>query len=239
MTVFGITGTWRLEQATVIMMPCEGREESGLDPQKGLIHVFNGRDIFVGDGVEHSAIELKPDLVLECNGPEDPAILAVKVPIEAKKSPQESAMLREASMREYESLKLLLLGSTACMVGGGTLGLYLLGVPDIAQGFAVGGAGGFLYLLLIQRAVDQIPSPDQPESLKNSGIFSILKVKSPAATFALIVGLALLVTRASQASTVISIPPPALLAGSLGFFTSKIAVFLAAFTTSKGDKNPE
>ncbi|XP_024393163.1 uncharacterized protein [Physcomitrium patens] len=233
------SGTWRLEQATVTMMPCGGPEESGLDAQKGFFHVFNGRDILMGDGEDHSAVELKPAQVLECNGSEDSAILAVKVPIEARKTPQESARLRKASMREYESLKLLLLGSTAGMVGVGTLGLYLLGVPDMAQAFAVGGAGGLLYLLLIQRAVDQIPSPDQPESLKSNGTFSSLKVKSPAATFALIVGLALVVTRASQASAVISISPPELLAGSLGFLTSKIAVLLAAFTPTKAEKNPE
>lgn len=220
------------------MMPCKEQGESDSDPKKGLCHMFNARDILLGDGEDTSAAELKPSQVLECNGPEDPAVLAVNPPNEPPKTPQDSARLREASMREYEALKLFLLGSTAGMVGVGTLGLYLLGAPDMAQGFAVGGAGGLVYLLLIQRAVDQIPGPDQPQNLqKNGSVFSNLKVKTPAASFALIVGVALVVTRATQASTVISLPPQELLAGALGIFTSKIAVFLAAFRSSEGEND--
>ena len=140
-------------------------------------------------------------------------------------------------MREYEALKLFLLGSTAGMVGVGTLGLYLLGAPDSAQGFAAGGAAGLVYLFLIQRAVDQLPGPQNVQ--KNGSVFSNLKVKTPAASFALVVGVALVVTRAVQASTVISLPPQELLAGALGFFTSKVAVFLAAFRSTEGENDPK
>ncbi|KAG0629935.1 hypothetical protein M758_1G140800 [Ceratodon purpureus] len=231
-------GTWQLGQVTVIMMPCEKQGEQDLTPKKGLCYIFNAKDIRLGDGEDTSAAELKPSQVLECNGPEDPAVLAVKTPNEPPKTPQDSARLREASMREYEALKLFLLGSTAGMVGVGTLGLYLLGAQDMAQGFAVGGAAGLVYLFLIQRAVDQIPGPDQPQNLqKNGSVYSNLKVKTPAASFALFVGVALVVTRASQASTVINLPPQELLAGVLGFFTSKIAVFLAAFRSSEGEND--
>lgn len=210
---------------TVTTTPCE---DLG-DTKPGLFHMFNARDILLGDGEETSAVELKPSQVLECNGLEDPALVAAKAPkLSPVKSPQESARLREASMREYASLKIFLLGSTAGMVGVGTLGFYLLGAPDMAQGFAVGGAAGLVYLLLIQRAVDQLPSgEDQPD--KSRSVFSNTKVKTPAASFALVVGLALVVTRAAQASTVVSLPPQELLAGVLGFFTSKVAVLLAAF----------
>lgn len=220
-------GTWQLGQVTVTMMPCEDHGESA--SRKGLCYMFNARDIVLGDGEDISAAELKPYQVFECNALEDLAV--IKAPTEPPKTPQDSARLREASMREYEALKLFLLGSTAGMVGVGTLGLYLLGAPDSAQGFAAGGAAGLVYLFLIQRAVDQLPGPQNVQ--KNGSVFSNLKVKTPAASFALVVGVALVVTRAAQASTVISLPPQELLAGALGFFTSKVAVFLAASACSK------
>ena len=235
-----VAGTWQLGQVTVIMLPCEEHGGSDSLPTKGLCHTFNANDIRLGDGEDTPAAELKPSQLFECTGPEDPAVLAIETPDDQPKTPQDSARLREASMREYEALKLFLLGSTAGLVGVGTLGLYLLGSPDMAQGFAVGGAGGLVYLLLIQRTVDQLPGPDQPQNLqKQAGVFSNLKIKTPAASFALVVGIALVVTRATQASTVISLPPQELLAWALGFFTSKIAVFLAAFRSTEGENDPK
>jgi len=201
-----VAGTWRLEQVSVTMTPCE-------DTKKGLFHKFNGRDILLGDGEDTPAVELKPSQVLECNGPEDPALVKASKDYSPAKTARESARLREASMREYASLKLFLLGSTAGMVGVGTLGLYLLNVPDMAQGFAVGGGVGLVYLFLIQRAVDQLPSGDS----QNNSVLKNRKVKTPAASFALVVGLALVLTRATQAATVVNLPPQGLLAGVLGF----------------------
>lgn len=220
-------GTWRLEQVTVTMTPCE-------DTEKGLFHRFNARDVLLGDGEDTPAVELKPSQVLERNGTEDLALAESPKDYSPVKAAQESARLREESMREYASLKLFLLGSTAGMVGVGTLGLYLLNAPDLAEGFAFGGGVGLVYLFLIQRAVDQLPSGDSP----NSRVLSNRKVKTPVASFALFVGIALVLTRATQASAAfnVSLPPQELLAGVLGFFTSKVAVLLAAFRSS-GSEN--
>lgn len=213
---------------TVTMTPCE-------DTEKGLFHRFNARDILLGDGGDTPAVELKPSLVLECNGTEDPALVKAPKDYSPAKAAQESARLREESMREYASLKLFLLGSTAGMVGVGTLGLYLLNAPDLAEGFAFGGGVGLVYLFLIQRAVDQLPSGDSP----NNRVLSNKKVKTPVASFALVVGIALVLTRATQASTAfnVSLPPQELLAGVLGFFTSKVAVLLAF--RSSGSENDQ
>lgn len=41
------------------MMLCGGFEELGLDVQKGFFYVFNGRDIFMGDGEDYLVVELK------------------------------------------------------------------------------------------------------------------------------------------------------------------------------------
>lgn len=207
-------GTWRLEQVTVTTTPSEE------GTKKGTMYVFKSGDIRMGDGEEASAVELKPSQISECNGSE---LQVPKDDYSPDKIPQESARLREASMQEYASLKLFLLGSTAGMVGVGTLGFSLLGAPDMAQGFAVGGAVGFLYLLLIQRAVDQLPS---------GGEAGNKELKTPAASFALVVGLALVLTRAVQATSFIGLPPQELVAGVLGFFTSKVAVLLAAFRSN-------
>lgn len=199
---------------TVTTTPCEE------DTKKGTMYVFRSGDIRMGDGEEASAVELKPSQISECNGSE---LQVPKDGYSPDKTPQESARLREASLQEYASLKLFLLGSTAGMVGVGTLGFSLLGAPDMAQGFAVGGAVGLLYLLLIQRAVDQLPS---------GGEAGNKKLKTPAASFALVVGLALVLTRAVQATSLVGLPPQELLAGVLGFFTSKVAVLLAAFRSN-------
>lgn len=275
-------------QATVTIVPCheeinETNTVSKLNrnstevSKKGLFHVFKGIERLLGDGEELPAIELKPFEILECDGPNDPALDTLQTLAEPPKTTQASAKVRENSMKEYEALKIFLLGSSAALVAAGTLGFTLIGSPDMAQGFAAGGVAGIVYLLLLQRAVDGIPSPEigldsqvidappEPQELapkgpkrpgsqgdiqsdasnsKKSNQESVLraslgksrgiKVKTPAASFALFVGLALVVTRATQAGVVLTLPPQELLAGALGFFTTKIAVFLAAFSSPSG-----
>lgn len=226
-----------MEQVTVTIMPCAEDQEKATDSKetKGYFHMFHGHDMLLGDGEDLPAIELKPSQILECNGPDDSALSRLNTSLRApSKTADESEKLREYSMQEYTALKTFLLGSTSAMVGLGTVGLTLLGAPDMAQGFAIGGVGGLIYLFLLQRAVDQIPSPqasNQKKFANRQTTPSGLKVKAPGASFALIVGLALVLTRATQASSVVSLPPQALLAGALGFLTSKVAVFLAAFSS--------
>lgn len=226
-----------MEQVTLTVMQCEEDQEKATDSKeaKGYFHLFHGNDMLLGDGEDLPAIELKPSQILECSGPDDSALTRLNTSLRAPlKNANESEKLRENSMQEYAALKAFLLGSTSAMVGLGTFGLALFGAPDMAQGFAVGGVGGLFYLFVLQRAVDQIPSPQapNPETVANhQSMPSGIKVKRPAASFALIVGIALVLTRATQASSVVSLPPQALLAGALGFLTSRVAVFLAAFST--------
>ncbi len=240
-------GTWRVEKAIVTIVPLPLQESSNVvsdgtnsnsskKPKSGLYHVFEGHESILGDGGALPAAELSPAYILEL-GSDDP--LAAIIPAKRPRSSKESTKQREDGLKEYMALKVSLLSSTAVMVTVGTLGLFVVGAPDLAQGFAVGGAGGLLYLFLLQKTVDQLPSLDSNGLETNStssdqggmsGQFS------PATGVVLVAGIALVTLRLVQGGASSALSPEELLAGGLGFLTSRVAVFLAAFKPDDSNK---
>lgn len=60
-------------------------------------------------------------------------------------------------MRRYEDLKDRLLNFTAGLVASGSLLTTMVGGPDMAYPFALGGGASYLYMKLLQKGVDALP----------------------------------------------------------------------------------
>ena len=70
---------------------------------------------------------------------------------------EQSLQLHEMGMRRYEDLKKRLLDFTAALVCSGILLTGLVGGPDMAYPFALGGGASVLYMRLLQKGVDALP----------------------------------------------------------------------------------
>ena len=71
---------------------------------------------------------------------------------------QEQAVKMHAmGMRRYEDLKERLLNFTAGLVASGSLLTSVVGGPDMAYPFALGGGASYLYMKLLQKGVDALP----------------------------------------------------------------------------------
>ena len=66
-------------------------------------------------------------------------------------------LMHAAGMKGYLHLKAQLLYATACLVAGGSFGLYLVDGWHSALPFAGGGLCGVTYQWLLQRGADAIP----------------------------------------------------------------------------------
>ncbi|CAM6103518.1 unnamed protein product [Calypogeia fissa] len=294
-------GTWRLEKVSVTILPWSEKlvsedglwsrdvisfvnsdlleEMASMGNWRGVFHLFPSNEALLGSDAWLAAAELKPSLIQEISDMVDLQEKLLQLSPKRPQSPHGVAKLREESMKEYENLKLTLLGFSFLLVVGGTASLAALGQGNLAEGYAVGGVGGFLYLLLLQRAVDQLPSsnsadigdthvdlpisaPRQPvvvkegenepeassqeqgKSPKNVESFSPRGSLSGTSNIGLrgriilVAGVALVLGRLAGGGAVSTISPPQLLAGVVGFLTSKVAVVLAALkpSSSRGDK---
>ncbi|CAH8367333.1 unnamed protein product [Eruca vesicaria subsp. sativa] len=104
-----------------------------------------------------------------------------------------------------------------------------------AIAFFFGGTVGFLYLLLLQRSVDELQAPGSSSSSKNSNQVLSGRLKIPVLSLTLVVGLSLLAVRgySGEGSSAFAVTPREIPVGTLGFLACKVAVVLAAFKPLK------
>ena len=213
--------------------------KDGLDVAKESDHTiiqydFDCCNIRIGDGGIVSAAELKACKISLLSSSEYHVLHARR-----KRSRKDIEESREKGIKEYEILKLSLLSYDALLVTLGSVVLAGSGHNEIAEGFCIGGMIGFLYLFLLQRAVDRIPSGvGKEDAMNSSDVFrsdesestgNLARFRSPliglAASF-MVLGVTSAVLFSSTNEQPFS--KEMLFAGAAGFLMSKISTVLAS-----------
>ncbi|KAJ1426090.1 hypothetical protein SESBI_10474 [Sesbania bispinosa] len=193
----------------------------------GFQYEFQIEDVLLGEGSDLSMLELRPNLVTELEGI-DPVTLFNKELHDhtLSLSPE---ITDEESMREYANLKFSLLFYDAVLIFIGTSVASLSAGENAGFAFLIGGIGGFLYLLLLQRSVDELPASELITSNKEGTNAMFGGLKGPIASVALAIGFAVVAVRYNSGDLQVMLTPKDLIVGMMGFLACKVSVVLAAF----------
>lgn len=153
-------GTWRIKDMSAIVFPeqfhKDGRniiEDTG---GKILQYDFVCEELLIGENDNNLAAELKPSKVSEISY-DGQLLLGSESMVNGLQAPL--GQVRDKGIKEYEALKFSLLGYDAILVTLGSAMAAATGHSEVADGYLVGGLLGFLYLFLLEKAVDQLPAP--------------------------------------------------------------------------------
>lgn len=231
-------GQWRIGDLTltVIHQQQQGTEESDKNQVKfiGFQYKFELEDILLGESSDVSMIELRPCSVTEFSEEDITTFSGVNAS-EPYSIASNSSISNEESMKEYTDLKSsLLLYDTLLILGGSLIDSVLAG-ESAAFAFLVGGIGGFLYLLLLQRSVDVLPVPELESNEDDDEKTNLDKVfgnfKGSASSLVLAFSFAIIVSKyisgGDAAGRVLT--QTEVVSGMIGFLMCKVSVVLAAF----------
>lgn len=156
------SGSWRFGGLDVMVIPPSQSMGNPVDNlgnlnsrNLGLYYTFRTNDVLLGEGGD-SAAELRPFKMQEISGtdiwmrPLNPSAFSTM------QTTQDVRRMQQESLKEYKDLKFSLLLYDAALVTCGTSIAAIAGSREISNGFAIGGVLGFVYLLLLQRAVDRL-----------------------------------------------------------------------------------
>lgn len=228
-------------------------QEADLDKSSSMLYLFKWNETLIGEGCEESAAQLDPAGVHT----ED---AMNQLTSKSSGSMEELAASRAAGLAEYQELKWFLLGTTAALVGVGTLGSKLAFGDEVGVGFAAGGLAGLLYLLLLERTVDQLGKAEGVQATGTAGSFGAhlepqesssnseslldrilnkvaLIAKGPASRLILVALLGLVAVKSVGGSEMRNIEPRQILGGLVGFLVYKLAVLSAAFRPTNRASN--
>nr|XP_043610079.1 uncharacterized protein LOC122581834 [Erigeron canadensis] len=215
------SGQWRPASVSVICWsrsPMRANENHHFDIFQ---YDFIADDVLLGDGTDISMVELRPTIVTEMS--RDNLALDQNI----SQQPLLSSLSNEESMKEYADLKFsLLLYDALLIVAGSTVASFSAG-DNAAFAFLTGGIGGFLYLLLLQRSVDELPSPVLDRSGGLDQMFG--RFKGQVTTLVLALAFAVIVVKLGNGDQSLVLTPKDLVFGTMGFLSCKVAVLLAAF----------
>ncbi|KAJ4750597.1 hypothetical protein LUZ62_085002 [Rhynchospora pubera] len=223
------SGSWRLDgvQLTVIDSLSEDPVQSEMLLFNGVQYKFDTSAISLGErGI--SMAELRPAMATELQGKDFASILPISS-VTSNLKPSDGS--REKSMKEYADLKFSLLIYDLALILTGFSVLTLSAYEKEAYVFLFGGSCGFLYLVLLQRSVDEIPGPElYPESgnVENS-------VRRPLLVLALVIAASAAAVKYGSGETSFVLTPSEFFVGAAGFWASKVSVLLAAFKPIKRD----
>ncbi|XP_042514815.1 uncharacterized protein LOC122089282 isoform X2 [Macadamia integrifolia] len=226
------SGRWRLGGLSLIVVcGCQPplKEDGKMIHYIGLQYNFEAEDILLGEGGDMSVAELRPHLVTELHG----ADLLTFLNTQSDQSTLLSSLeiSSEESMREYSDLKFSLLLYDTMLIFAGTSIASISAGDRAALAFLIGGLGGFIYLILLQRSVDGLPAPASI-SLRREGenLNNLFRdVKGPISTLALALAFAVAAVKYKWGDAAVVLTPKELMIGMMGFLACKIAVVLAAF----------
>lgn len=192
----------------------------------GFRYDFVTENIQLGEGSYNSMTELKPCSVTEFSGDNFTLLSESLLQSSSDKTPNVS---NEESMREYEDLKNTLLLYDTLFIFAGSGIVSLSSEESAAFAFLTGGVSGFLYLLFLQRSVDQLPAPEPNKTEKVGFKKSFGSVRGTLSTLALGLSFTAVALKFGSENRVILVTPKDLVFGMMGFLTCKVAVLLAAF----------
>ncbi|KAB5565204.1 hypothetical protein DKX38_005258 [Salix brachista] len=230
------SGQWRLDGVSLTVISASQASPEENDGQEiqytGYQYEFETDGVLLGEGSDISMVELRSCHVSDLSGVDPSTLLSKSSSMST--SPPGSNISNKESMREYAGLKLSLLSYDAMLVFVGAAIAGFSAGENAAFAFLIGGIGGFLYLLLLQRSVDGLPASSIPSNI--SGIDRLVEgLKGPISSLALAVGFTFLAVKYSSGDAPSELTPKELLAGMLGFLACKVAVVLAAFKPMKVD----
>ncbi|KAL5765242.1 hypothetical protein ACOSQ2_017836 [Xanthoceras sorbifolium] len=224
------SGQWRLGGVSLtVINACQPSSEEHCGKQiqyTGIVYDFKFDDILLGEGGNASMVELRPSLITELSGVDPFNLLSTS--LSQSTSVLSGGMSNEESMKEYADLKFSLLLYDAILVFIGTSVASFSVGESSAFAFFIGGVSGFLYLLLLQRSIDELPAPAST-SRNSAGNFK--NNLSSIAALA-VVGFSVLAAKYNSAlgdNIPFTLTPKDLLIGTMGFLACKVAVVLAAF----------
>lgn len=213
------SGQWRvgiLNLYVISQLKSEGEELQYM----GLKFEFPGEDILLGEGSDKSMVELRPCLITEVSGIEPLSFLN-----ESSNLATIDSITNEESMKEYADLKLSLLTYDALLILAGTSVSSFSAGENAGLAFLAGGVLGFLYLLLLQRSVDELPAlTPVSETTGNED----RRYKGPLSALALTVGFCILTVKLNLGVSTMILSPKEVVIGMLGFLACKVSVVLAA-----------
>lgn len=190
----------------------------------GVQYDFVAEDVLLGEGSDISMIELKPSLVYEFS-PDKSTLLNKNLP--QSTSYETRNISNEESMKEYADLKSsLLLYDAILILAGSTIASFSAGESS-AFAFLIGGVGGFLYLLVLQRSVDRLPTPTMDQAGTFDGFFK--RFRGAKSALVLAVAFAIFAAKFGMGDTDVALAPKDIVVGMMGFLACKVAVVLAAF----------
>lgn len=170
--------------------------------------------------------ELKPCSVTEFCGDNFTLLRENLLQSSSDRTPNVS---NEESMREYEDLKNTLLLYDTLFIFAGSGIVSLSAEESAAFAFLTGGISGFLYLLFLQRSVDQLPAPELNKTEKVGFKKSLGSVMGTVSALALVLSFTAIALKLDSENRAIVVTPKDLVFGMMGFLTCKVAVLLAAF----------
>ncbi|XAR62899.1 hypothetical protein NMG60_11017817 [Bertholletia excelsa] len=224
------SGQWRLGGVSLIVACCgEPTSETNARSQVEYScceYRFKVEDILLGEGSDMSMAEARPCLSTEFS--EDNINLLGKNLLQSTATIND-VKASEESMREYADLKLsLLLYDALIVIAGSSVASFTAG-ENAAIGFLTGGIGGFLYLLLLQRSVDGLPSPTLTSMNGTGKLAQILRrLKGPVSGLLLAFIFSAAAVKYGLGDSTMVLTPEELMFGTLGFLACKVAVVLAA-----------
>lgn len=225
------SGQWRLGNISLTVINSEWQPslpEEEVPPYTGFQYDFRIEDALLGEGTDLSMLELRPNLVTQLEGT-DPISLFKKELYDSTLL-QTPVISKEESMEEYTNLKFSLLFYDAVLIFFGTSIASLSAGENTGFAFFVGGIGGFLYLLLLQRYVDGLPGSKLITSNKGGTDALFRGLKGPIVSVALTLGFAVFVVKYSSGDDFeVFLTPKDIIVGMMGFLACKVSVVLAAF----------
>jgi hypothetical protein len=226
-------GSWRLDGLSlkVIHGPVDPSKDINGTPElkfNGLQYNFEKINVPLGeDGA--SVAEVRPVAVMDLSG------VSLSDLQEGQLSSESSASivkeLKEDGLRQYADLKQSLLLYDAGIVITGFSVFTLASNDNAAYSFLVGGIGGFLYLLLLQRSVDGLPvisTPSEAGSPQPS-VSGFSGVRRPLLILSLVMVAGAVTLKYGAGGDSFELTPTELFVGTAGFLVNKVAVLLAAF----------
>lgn len=218
------SGQWRSAGVSVICWSRSPLKENENHHYGIFQYDFMADDVLLGDGNDISMVELRPNIVTKLSRDNLTSNENISQPLSLWNT---SSFSNEESMKEYADLKFsLLLYDALLIVTGSTIASFTTG-ENAAFAFLTGGIGGFLYLLLLQRSVDELPSPVLDRTGGLDRMFG--RFKGQVITLVLALAFAVIVVKLGSGDQSLVLTPKDLVVGMMGFLSSKVAVVLAAF----------
>ncbi|KAF8694037.1 hypothetical protein HU200_038487 [Digitaria exilis] len=236
------SGSWRLDGLSlkVINGPVDPSEDNGSPELKfnGLQYTFDKINVLLGeDGA--SVAEARPVAITDLSGVSLSDLQEGQLSLESTASIVKE--LKEDGLRQYADLKQSLLLYDAAIVITGFSAFTLASNDNAAYSFLVGGIGGFLYLLLLQRSVDGLPVISTPSEVGStaSSASGFSGVRRPWLILSLVMVAGAVALKYGAGGDSFKLTPTELFVGTAGFLANKVAVLLAAFKPMQSDLKDE